>query len=776
MALSKTPTEVRADWLNLRDNYLPLLQGEGLSSSALQTALSLVASSVAGGGGGTSLDQAQVKAAIESATNLDQIETLLSTINTSLNAAKYQYSVRTDKTGTNTFVDYYTRFDTSTGTVSNFTFAGGSYTPVNPQPASPASQPSIQSAYFEAITAVAGQWAVSDVLTRIQIIDPVTGTVSATVWQSKTGVTLTTTPVMGVDVDQTDRVQLALLRAIQQLITTGNVSAAAVNSNTDTLETLVDGVETSLSNLDSKATANNTSLDTLVANQARAGTPITGQALEIGGSESYGWWSSLRKAVTDLSAKLPVSLGAKLSAASLSLTLASDDPQLGTDVAGVAQSVGGAGARGWLSEMASLLRKSDPADKPLPNPATVQSALNQNLLLAPAGTGWLDLGDPINGSYRGLVFNVETTAGITAGQIVFEGTANPTLGVVYPLYRVEGTFGASTNQVTLTALTSRGFEVASPYRYVRVRISSVVIGGTVSITDLFVRREIKTPMAPIIVTPNSSVNVSQINGVTPLMGAGVSGTGSPRVAVSTDSVVGAQTVYTSTAIADVASAVITTTTNTAAFTPTWGVSQYFSVAVTAFSGTLPTLDITVQESQDGGLLWNNVYTFPTITGIGNFNSPLIALAGRQYRYVQTVGGTTPSFTRSISRYQSNVQTPAYVLATRIGGINPAASDFFVGARFVRRLFAANTTAIPLYVQYHNKAASLVLGDIPVSGEIYFLPAVSGIQAGLIVLGPTDFPVTGLTYGPNTRVAFSTTRNTYTPATMTGVNVNIEVTV
>jgi hypothetical protein len=774
MALSKTPTEVRADWLNLRDNYLPLLQGEGLSSSALQTALSLVASSVAGGGG-TSLDQAQVKAAIESATNLDQIETLLSTINTSLNAAKYQYSVRTDKTGTNTFVDYYTRFDTSTGTVSNFTFAGGSYTPVNPQPASPASQPSIQSAYFEAITAVAGQWAVSDVLTRIQIIDPATGTVSATVWQSKTGVTLTTTPVMGVDVDQTDRVQLALLRAIQQLITTGNASAAAVNSNTDTLETLVDGVETSLSSLDSKATANNTSLDTLVTNQAQAGTPITGQSLEIGGSQSYGWLSSLRKAVTDLSAKLPVSLGAKLSAASLSLTLASDDAQLGTDVTGVAQSVGGTGARGWLSEMTSLLRKSDPTDKPLPVPATAQSAINQNLLLATAGTGWLDLGDPINGSYRGLVFNVETTAGITAGQIVFEGTANSTLGVVYPLYRVEGTFGASTNQVTLTALTSRGFELASPYRYVRVRILSAVVGGTVSITDLALRREIKTPMAPIIVTPNSSVNVAQVNGVNILTGAGVSGTGSPRVAMSTDSVVGAQIVSISTAIADVVSAVITTTTNTAAFTPTWGVSQYFSVAVTAFSGTLPTLDITVQETQDG-TVWNNVYTFPTITSIGNFSSPLVALAGRQYRYVQAVGGTTPSFTRSISRYQSNVQTPAYVSATRIGGINPSASDFSIGARFIRRLFASNTTAVPLYVQYHNKAAILALGDIPTSGEIYFLPAVSGIQAGLIVLGPTDFPVTGLTYGPNTRVAFSTTRNTYTPATMTGVNVNIEVTV
>ena len=45
-----------------------------------------------------------------------------------------------------------------------------------------------------------------------------------------------------------------------------------------------------------------------------------------------------------------------------------------------------------------------------------------------------------------------------------------------------------------------------------------------------------TAMTPLLVTPtaNSAVNVAQINGVTPLMGAGNTGTGSPRVTIATD--------------------------------------------------------------------------------------------------------------------------------------------------------------------------------------------------------------------------------------------------
>lgn len=112
-------------------------------------------------------------------------------------------------------------------------------------------------------------------------------------------------------------------------------------------------------------------------------------------------------------------------------------------------------------------------------------------------------------------------------------------------------------------------------------------------------------------------------------------------------------------IVDIASAAITTTTTTANINPSYGVSYQVNIAVTAVSGTNPTLDVSIEESADGGVNWFKVYDFPRITGVGSYNSPAMPMTGTLLRYVQTVGGTTPSFTRSINRNQSNM--PAAIL-------------------------------------------------------------------------------------------------------------------
>lgn len=111
------------------------------------------------------------------------------------------------------------------------------------------------------------------------------------------------------------------------------------------------------------------------------------------------------------------------------------------------------------------------------------------------------------------------------------------------------------------------------------------------------------------------------------------------------------------AIADVASAAITTTTTTAAFTPTFGSAYSIVVPVTVVSGTTPTLDIGVEESDDTGTNWFRVYDFPRITATGIYRSPVMPLTGNRVRYVQTVGGTTPSFTRAVSRLQTSTTPP-----------------------------------------------------------------------------------------------------------------------
>jgi hypothetical protein len=105
-------------------------------------------------------------------------------------------------------------------------------------------------------------------------------------------------------------------------------------------------------------------------------------------------------------------------------------------------------------------------------------------------------------------------------------------------------------------------------------------------------------------------------------------------------------------IADVASATISVTQNSAsAAGPTSGCSYIVNIPVTGVSGTSPTLDIDVQESDDTGSNWVTVYSFPRITGIGFYRSPKLPFNGNRVRYVQTISGSGPNFTRAINRLQ-----------------------------------------------------------------------------------------------------------------------------
>ena len=104
-------------------------------------------------------------------------------------------------------------------------------------------------------------------------------------------------------------------------------------------------------------------------------------------------------------------------------------------------------------------------------------------------------------------------------------------------------------------------------------------------------------------------------------------------------------------VADIASAALTTTTTTSAVTPAFGNAYEVNIPVTAVSGTNPTMDVVVQESDDAGTNWYDVYHFPRITATGMYRSPVLNLKGNRVRYVQTVGGTSPSFTRSLNRLQ-----------------------------------------------------------------------------------------------------------------------------
>jgi hypothetical protein len=124
-------------------------------------------------------------------------------------------------------------------------------------------------------------------------------------------------------------------------------------------------------------------------------------------------------------------------------------------------------------------------------------------------------------------------------------------------------------------------------------------------------------------------------------------------------------------IADGNLVAITTTTTVAAITPTFGTSYQVNIPVTAVAGTNPTMDVTIEESDDAGTNWFKVYDFPRITATGIYRSPVIPLTGNRVRYVQTIGGTgSPSFTRAINRLQSSATTlPVRQLIDRAINVN-----------------------------------------------------------------------------------------------------------
>jgi hypothetical protein len=107
------------------------------------------------------------------------------------------------------------------------------------------------------------------------------------------------------------------------------------------------------------------------------------------------------------------------------------------------------------------------------------------------------------------------------------------------------------------------------------------------------------------------------------------------------------------AIVDVPSSALISTATTGAFIPAFEIYEV-NVPVTAVSGT-PTLDLSIEESDDNGVNWFKVYDFPRITATGIYRSPKLVSQGNRIRYVQTVGGGTPSLTRSINRLQSTYQ-------------------------------------------------------------------------------------------------------------------------
>lgn len=107
-----------------------------------------------------------------------------------------------------------------------------------------------------------------------------------------------------------------------------------------------------------------------------------------------------------------------------------------------------------------------------------------------------------------------------------------------------------------------------------------------------------------------------------------------------------------TGVADltVASSAITATASIEAAAPGTG-ALFVTYDVTAASGTGQTLNVVIEHSLDGGTTWFESRALAQFTAAAT-QRVLVPCAGGRVRIRQTVGGTTPSFTRSVTvRFQ-----------------------------------------------------------------------------------------------------------------------------
>lgn len=95
-----------------------------------------------------------------------------------------------------------------------------------------------------------------------------------------------------------------------------------------------------------------------------------------------------------------------------------------------------------------------------------------------------------------------------------------------------------------------------------------------------------------------------------------------------------------------ASAARTSSVNGPAVDPEGSTVGYFTVSVTASSGTSPTLNVKIQGERADGV-WFDIVSFTQAVGVSS-ETRAVPLPGRRIRAVATIGGTSPSFTFSVS--------------------------------------------------------------------------------------------------------------------------------
>ena len=255
---------------------------------------------------------------------------------------------------------------------------------------------------------------------------------------------------------------------------------------------------------------------------------------------------------------------------------------------------------------------------------SAQSTTQNNIITGGASTDC--------GGYRSFSAQLVCTA--TAGTFIFEGSNDNVNFQAIPVFNQLSLTGTSIVTFINATASQIIYTGSLPFRYLRIRISSSLTGGTVTA---------HVKLSPIAFNPTVQ---TVANNTAANLNTTVAGTVTATVAGAT--LQGAT-------IVDIASATIITTATSGTLSLINNQSVAFYVNVTATSGTGQAMDVVLQESFDG-TNWFDFYHFPRITAIGQYYTPLMRFTGVSYRVVRTISGITPSFTSSLTRKSNQVSS------------------------------------------------------------------------------------------------------------------------
>lgn len=230
---------------------------------------------------------------------------------------------------------------------------------------------------------------------------------------------------------------------------------------------------------------------------------------------SDGATASLIALVKRLLGKLP-GQGQALAAASQPVVIASDQsavPVTATDLATLVARTPPLGAAAPTAATPVVMSNDVTVTGP-----TAQSAINVDLLTGTVN-GWYDAGSFQSGSIQ-----IIASAGISAGAITFEQTNDTTsapAGVALRAYEAS-LINSNPNvaAIPIAASTARIFTVPVNSRFIRVRISTAFVGGTVQAVGTFSQRAASFPVVNVQQATAANLNATVSGTVTANIGTG----------------------------------------------------------------------------------------------------------------------------------------------------------------------------------------------------------------------------------------------------------------